>query len=379
MARAAVIGILLAAFAAGCGSGGGDVKGPLTVYVSLPLTGPRAADGNDAADGARLALEQADGRAGNLEVTATYLDDAENSRWSPVAVSANARRAVQDSSAAAYIGDLDSEPTRASVPITNQAGIVQISPGAGGVDLTQPAQGYPDSPDRYRPSGDSTFIRVVPNDAVQARTAAMWVAEAGFNRVEVISDKTPYGDLVAEEFTRAAVAAGVEAEADERPVGVGGKLAVFFSGESAPGAPNNVRLPRGTASVFGTDALLQNPDSGIDVGFFTTAALDPKLLPGKQFAPDFSERFGREPGPYAAYGFEAMTLALTAIGQADGKADGFRGRVSDAAFDADRDESVIGRYSITPDGDTTLCTIQRYEIEGAELRPIGPIPCLAAG
>jgi branched-chain amino acid transport system substrate-binding protein len=379
VARTAVIGILLAALAAGCGSGGGDVKGPLTVYVSLPLTGPRAEDGNDAADGARLALEQADGRAGDLEVTATYLDDAENARWSPVAVSANARQAVQDSSAAAYIGDLDSEPTRASVPITNQAGIVQISPGAGGVDLTQPAQGYPDSPDRYRPSGDPTFIRVVPNDAVQARTAATWAAEAGFSRAQVISDGTPYGNLVADEFTRAALAAGVEAKAGGPPVGAGGKLAVFFSGESAPGAPNHVRLPRGATSVFGTDALLQNSGSGIDVGFFTAAALDPKLLPGSRFAPGFSERFGREPGPYAAYGFEAMTLALAAIEQADGKADGFRGRVSDAALDADRDASVIGRYSITPDGDTTLCTIQRYEIEGAEPRPIGPMPCVPAG
>ena len=118
----------------------------MTVYVSLPLTGPREADGADAADGARLALEQAGGKAGSLEVRAEFLDDARGRPSDPVAVGENAREAVQDSSAAAYIGELDSEPTRGSLPITNEAGLLQVSPGAGGVDLTQPAAGYPESP-----------------------------------------------------------------------------------------------------------------------------------------------------------------------------------------------------------------------------------------
>ena len=39
--------------AAGCSaSNGAKVEGPVTIYVSLPLTGPRAAEGQDAADGA---------------------------------------------------------------------------------------------------------------------------------------------------------------------------------------------------------------------------------------------------------------------------------------------------------------------------------------
>jgi branched-chain amino acid transport system substrate-binding protein len=149
---------LLALALAGCGiAGSAKIEAPVTVYVSLPLTGPRGADGRDAADGARLALEQAQGKAGSIQVRATYLDDAKGRVWDPVAVGANARRAVQDSSTAAYVGELDSEPTRASMPITNDAGLVQVSPGAGGVDLTQPAAGYPNSPDRYRPSGSPNF------------------------------------------------------------------------------------------------------------------------------------------------------------------------------------------------------------------------------
>jgi branched-chain amino acid transport system substrate-binding protein len=142
--RLALAALLLVLAVAGCGVGGGaKIEAPVHVYVSLPLTGPRGADGNDAADGARLALEQAGGKAGSIDVTAQYLDDAKGKAWDPVAVGDNARRAIQDSAAAAYIGELDSAPTRASMPITNNAGLIQVSPGAGGVDLTEPATGYP--------------------------------------------------------------------------------------------------------------------------------------------------------------------------------------------------------------------------------------------
>src|SRR5206468_2904830 len=103
---------------------------------------------------------------------AVFLDDAHSRPWDAVAVGENARRAVQDSSAAAYIGELDSEPTRASVPITNDAGLVEVSPGAGGVDLTRPAAGYPNSPDRYQPSGHANFARTVPADDVVAQAGA---------------------------------------------------------------------------------------------------------------------------------------------------------------------------------------------------------------
>lgn len=361
--RASIAGVLLAALAIGCGSGGGDVKGPVSVYVSLPLTGPRGADGRDAADGARLALEQAGGRGGGLEVEANFLDDAKGARWDPVTVGANARTAVQDSSTAAYIGELDSEPTRGSAPITNDAGIVQISAGAGGVDLTEPAEGYPDSPDRYRPSGSVTFVRLVPTDAVQARAAAEWAGDLGFRRIRVVSDGTPFGDLNAAEFTTAAEAAGVEVLAQ----GERGAAPVFLAGE---GGENEV--PPGTTSILATDAALQSA-VGPEVGFFTAAALDPSRLPDPRFAADFEQRFGRAPGPYAAYGFEAMSLALAGIDEAEGSSDGFRGRVTDAVLGADRTDSVLGQYSVTDEGDATLCAVQRYSIEGGVAKAL-PIP-----
>ena len=83
-----------------------DVEGPVTVVRQLAADGPAGAEGNDAADGARLALEQAGRRR-----AASRSSGARRRRgagWDPVAVGANARAAAQDSSAVAYIGELDS-------------------------------------------------------------------------------------------------------------------------------------------------------------------------------------------------------------------------------------------------------------------------------
>jgi branched-chain amino acid transport system substrate-binding protein len=314
----------------------------VNVYVSLPLTGPRGADGRDAADGARMALEQAQGKAGSIEVRARFLDDARGRAWDPVTVGANARRAVQDSSAAAYIGELDSEPTRASVPITNDAGLAQVSPGAGAVDLTRPAAGYPDSPDRYQPSGSPSFARTVPADDLVADAAADAASELKAKSAAAKSDGSPFQNLMAEEFSSAA---------SERGIQVG-------SGRDAE-----------TAYEPGTQQLLFT--GGDRQTLQVSAELDPSMLPGKQFSSQFEQRFHRAPGPDAAYGYEAMDLVLQGIAGAGTDASSFRDNVRNGVIGARRDQTILGPYSITSDGDTTECMIQRYRVRGAALEPLG--------
>ena len=64
-------------------------NGTLTVYVSAPLDGPRAADGRAIADGARLALLRAGGEAGAHRIRAVFLDDTGGGEsWSLVAAAA---------------------------------------------------------------------------------------------------------------------------------------------------------------------------------------------------------------------------------------------------------------------------------------------------
>ena len=84
--------------------------------------------------------------------------------------------------------------------------------------------------------------------------------------------------------------------------------------------------------------------------------------------------FKRDPGPYAAYGYEAMGVVVQSIGKAGDDASKFRDNVRDEVFGAQRPDSILGSYSITDDGDTTECMIQRYRVAGASRVPLGA-PC----
>ncbi len=61
---------------------------------------------------------------------------------------------------------------------------------------------------------------------------------------------------------------------------------------------------------------------------------------------------GAEPGPWVAYGYEAMASALAAIDRADDPLS--RSSVVAAYFDGTERDSVLGAYSITDEGETTL-------------------------
>ena len=131
----------------------------------------------------------------------------------------------------------------------------------------------------------------------------------------------------------------------------------------------------GVEVVPGPAGAVYEPASGrltVDPRTYELSAqLDPRTLPGKDFESQFALRYHRDPGPYAAYGYEAMGLILQAITGAGTDASSFRDNVRDGVFGAHRDGTVLGSYSITDEGDTTECMIQRYRVNGATRTPLG--------
>ena len=101
----------------------------------------------------------------------------------------------------------------------------------------------------------------------------------------------------------------------------------------------------------------------------TSAAQDPSQLPpaGQRFVRAFGERYGREPGRYAAYGYEAMAVVLDSIRRAGDQGDD-RDSVVDAFFDTQDRDSVLGTYSIDEVGDTTLTGLAGYRVSDG--RPV---------
>jgi branched-chain amino acid transport system substrate-binding protein len=160
-----------------------------------PTSGGIAHLGKDNENGARLAIEdlnakgiKINGRAIRFELLAE--DDAAD----PKQGTAAAQKLV-DSKVNGVIGHLNSGTSIPASKIYNDAGIPQISPSA-----TNP---------RYTRQGFNTTFRVVADDVHLGGTLGRYaVATLKGQAIAVIDDRTAYGMGVADEFDKAARAAG---------------------------------------------------------------------------------------------------------------------------------------------------------------------------
>jgi branched-chain amino acid transport system substrate-binding protein len=366
--------------ASGCASPGSGIQAGehVTVYVSSPFRGPQGSEGRDVADGARLALADAGGKLGELGVRARYLDDAggdgANAGWSAAAAAANARRAAEDSTAIAFLGDFDSGATRFSVPITNQARMLQVSPASAAVDLVQPYVGAGDQiPEETQPTGERTFGRVIPSDEQQGKAAAAWAKRLGATRVATVSDGSAFGEVMVESF-RAAAGGLVHGPPGDANLlyygGTAGDVPAVVKRSLAADCPSPAVI--GSDALFGSSLLRSvspgnvicgSPPSSSDGVLLTSAAESPSQLPGsgQRFVRAFRARYGRHPGRYAAYGYEAMAVILDSIRRAGGSGDD-RDAVVEAFFDTRDRDSVLGTYSIDEVGNTTLDRLAGYGV-----------------
>ena len=359
--RFAAVALAVAGTVAGCGETAAepDPDAELTVYVSLPLRGPLGADGRDAADGARLALADADHEAAGISIRARFLDDtAADALPNPVQAAANARAAAEDSTAIAYLGELNSGATRASLPVTNEARLLQVSPGAGATDLVAEFEGSDELPPA-QPSGERSFGRVIPSDVAQAEAGAAWADRLRWRRVAIRTDRTAFAETLANAF---------DAEASERGITIASGRGAH---EYLAGTPDS-HARRAIASDVFLSPPSRPPPAGVLV---TSAALDPLQLPaaGRELADHFASDYGRGPGRYAAYGYEAMAVVLDSLARAAEPLD--REAVIASFLATEERESVLGTYSIDEVGETTLSRMTGYELDpkAARVRPVATL------
>ena len=128
-----------------------------TIYSSLPLSGDSRPQSEDLECAMQLALED----SGRTDVRYVSLNDAtrRTGGWEPTRVAANARRARDDTSTVAYLGDFNSGASAISIPILNDVGIMQISPSNTYVGLTRAEGAERGEPTRYRPGPVATYAR----------------------------------------------------------------------------------------------------------------------------------------------------------------------------------------------------------------------------
>jgi branched-chain amino acid transport system substrate-binding protein len=388
--------LCVAAFAAvlpalaGCGgvgiSGASEATGnQLAIYSSLPLQGPSAPISQEIVNGERLALSQAGGHVGSLKVGYVSLDDANptTGRLDPGATSTNAKTAAQDTSTIAYLGELGSEATAVSLPLINAGGILQVSPGSPYIGLTSSLDAGQDEPERFYPSGKRNFARLALGDRAQAVAQAKLARALGVRKLFVLDDQNPFqaplAQLVAAEAERAGIAIAAHDSIVTTPGSVftgevekithSGAQAVFFAGGAGPGtvalwralhraAPHLVLL--GSSAMSGDAFASAIGPAGANTYLTTPAlALSEYPPPATRVLDDYRRQFGGRPGAYALYGFEAMSAVLDAIRRA-GSHGNDRQTVIERFFATAGRDSVLGRYSMQADGETTL---SRYGVD----------------
>jgi branched-chain amino acid transport system substrate-binding protein len=357
----------------------------LTIYSSLPLSGPMASTSLAIVNGEKLALAQAGGEVGQFQVSYYSLNDARPVSaaadpaaitWNPGVTAADAKTAAQDKSTIAYLGDYNSGATAVSLPLTNAAGILQITPGSPYVGLTTSAFAGQDEPGRFYVTGKRTFGRVAPNDRIQGAAMATYMRRRGVHRLMVLSDSDPFegalGQIVAANATRQGIAVAPPATVDvgsssfvgvANQVQASGADAIFYSGGLQPGTAalwRQLYAADPHLMLLGSQALDQQSftsklGTSARNTYLTTPLLAVHLYPptAQAFFRAYQQRFGTPAPAVALYGYEAMQEALAAIRGA-GSRGNERAAVVNAYFALRARDSVLGRFSILPSGDTSL-------------------------
>ncbi|WP_187368943.1 branched-chain amino acid ABC transporter substrate-binding protein [Baekduia soli] len=373
-------------------SSGSTGSSTLTIYSSLPLQGDSRAQSLSVVNGEKLALAAKGGKVGNFTIKYVSLDDstAAAGKWDPGATSADARKAAQDKSTIGYLGEFNSGASAISIPILNEAGVLQVSPSNTATGLTRSLGADKGEPDKYYPSGKRTYGRVVPADHIQGAAQVSYQKDNGCTKSYLLNDKEVYGAGLAKNVAAAAKVQGLTIvgntgmdpkAANYRSVAqtikASGADCVFFGGITDNNAVQlfkDLHAAMPTAKLFGPDGVAETAffsklgASLEKVTYITNPTLDPKLYPpaGQEFFKTYKAKFGTEPEAYAIYGYEAMGVMLQAIQNAGAKGND-RQAVIDAFFKIKDRDSVLGKYSIDENGDTTLSDYGGDRVQNGKL------------
>jgi len=367
----------LALVAAGCG--GGDDGDTLKIVSDLPLQGSNLVQTEQMVQAIEYVLEQADNKAGDYDIEFESFDDAiaSTGNWDEAKCAENGRTYADDEDIVAVIGTYNSGCAGIIIPILNEAGVAMISPANTAVGLTHAGPGSsPGEPEKYYPTGERNYVRVVASDDFQGGVGAQYMMnELGVTKVFILDDKEQYGKGVADAFEIEAREIGLEVAGHVgwdkdapnytalmtqiRSTGADG---IYIGGVE----PNNGgQLQRDKVSILGdndqvkvmaTDGFVTTAwfdDAGVEnvEGAFGTAPTRPAdqlTASGQEFLEGFREVIGEETPlqVYTLYAASATQAILDAIARSDGS----RADVIAKMFETDM-ETVVGPMSFNADGD----------------------------
>ena len=301
-----------------------------------PLTGDAASYGNSIRQGVELAIE--DSGLTNIEVI------YEDSGCEGTKAVNSINKLISIDGVEAIVGEVCSGATLAISPIAEENSVVLISPSSTSPEITT--------------AGDFIF-RTIPTDASQGAFAADLISEDGHETLAILYSNEEYGvglnDVLTSEFKGSVVAneAFERGASDVRTqltkiksVNPDAIYIISNSPDSAVAALRQIQELVVESAIYGSEGL-KSPDileSGSAEGLIITSV----SAGTDDFALKHMEKFGTEPGPFAAQGYDAFMAIARAIEQGARTGPEIRDALYDIEF-----EGVSGYIDFDENGDVS--------------------------
>lgn len=341
--------------AAGCTTGpvepGPGEPETIKVGVMGPFTGDAAIYGLGAKNGADLAFEEAN--LANVEVV--YEDSLCVAKDAANAIN----KLIEVDGVIAVVGELCSGATLAAAPFAEDNQVVMISPGSTNPDVTD--------------AGDYIF-RTIPSDAKQGSYAAELMYGTGYRSLALLYTNDDYGAGLSSVLGPAFEKLGGSVVADEsfERGSVDMRTQITKIKDAAP----DVIFITSNSPDANVAVISQIAELGVGAHLYGSEGLMGPEVPGlgepsegmiitsvsagtPEFAEKYRAKYGEDPGPFAAQGYDAAMVILLAI--EDGATTGEE--IKDALYKIEY-EGATGTVSFDEYGDVLGGYVPKQVING---------------
>jgi len=370
--------------------------GTIKIYSSWPLSGATEQLGGDAVEAVKMAFADFGNAAGGFAIEYEALDDgilANNGAWDAGVETDNANRAINDPDCMVYMATYNSGAAQISIPITNQAGLVQISHANTYPGLTKVTEGITleGEPEIFYPTGTRNYCRVISTDDLQGGAAARWAYnDQGRRKAYILHDNQPYGRGVALVFQMVFEELGGEVLGFEGfdPNAPDYQSLMASIADAGPdivylGAIVNLNaskllvdlrdfMPADDVIFLGPDGLfnqafVDGAGEAAEGSYITFGGIPANFLEGAgaDYAEAMEAVLGHIPDAYAMYAYEAAVVVIQAIDKAAAKD---RAAILEALMGTTDFHSLLGHtWSFNAEGDSTVQMMGLNQVQAGQI------------
>ena len=316
----ALVTVMTAAMTAGCGNGASNSGSDVYKIGGIgPLTGGAAIYGNNAMNGAQIAVDEINEAGGinGYKIEFKAEDDTHDAEKS-----VNAYNTLKDWGMQALVGSVTTTPCIAVADKTAEDGMFQITPSASSTDViindnvfqvcfTDPNQGVA-SAQYIAMEGLATKVAIIydSSDVYSSGIEATFVAEAANQGLEIVATEAFTADSKTDFSTQLQKAQSAGAELIFLPI-------YYQEASIILKQANDMEYAPVFFGVDGMDGILtvENFDTSLAEGviLLTPFAADEESEKTQNFVAKYESLYGETPNQFAADGYDAIYTIKAAI------------------------------------------------------------------